>query len=251
MPRTIAPVPGTNNNRGDFYRNFMRKHFPLGYNVQKGGITDATEKQLAMINESLGEGMKVTAAKVNPCLTRFADVTNGALTVDDDFFRRIYARSKNMAKVVMAEEAFHLRYPKAPEAAAHQYVFSVIRANSWAIEAHKFFAQFADKNNPEGQAFIAKLKELAAEQKKAEERARTELEKYHVECVSVLICQIKLPQELMDTQTKKVIAQQQQAMFTEQRISSSMRLRYRWASFGRSLKRRTSLMGLPQPGISS
>ena len=62
------------------------------------------------------------------------------------------------------------------------------------------------------------------EQKKAEERARTELEKYHVECVSVLICQIKLPQELMDTQTKKVIAQQQQAMFTEQQKAEQTRI---------------------------
>jgi uncharacterized membrane protein YqiK len=62
------------------------------------------------------------------------------------------------------------------------------------------------------------------EQKKAEERARTELEKYHVECVSVLICQIKLPQELMDTQTKKVIAQQQQAMYTEQQKAEQTRI---------------------------
>ena len=62
------------------------------------------------------------------------------------------------------------------------------------------------------------------EQKKAEERARMELEKYHVECVSVLICQIKLPQELMDTQTKKVIAQQQQAMYTEQQKAEQTRI---------------------------
>jgi uncharacterized membrane protein YqiK len=62
------------------------------------------------------------------------------------------------------------------------------------------------------------------EQKKAEERARFELEKYHVECVSVLICQIKLPQELMDTQTKKVIAQQQQAMYTEQQKAEQTRI---------------------------
>jgi uncharacterized membrane protein YqiK len=62
------------------------------------------------------------------------------------------------------------------------------------------------------------------EQKKAEERTRAELEKYHVECVSVLICQIKLPQELMDTQTKKVIAQQQQAMYTEQQKAEQTRI---------------------------
>lgn len=62
------------------------------------------------------------------------------------------------------------------------------------------------------------------EQKKAEERARMELERYHVECVSVLICQITLPQELMDTQTKKVIAQQQQAMYTEQQKAEQSRI---------------------------
>ena len=62
------------------------------------------------------------------------------------------------------------------------------------------------------------------EQKKAEERTKMELEKYHVECVSVLICQIKLPQDLMDTQTKKVIAQQQQAMYTEQQKTQEVRI---------------------------
>ena len=62
------------------------------------------------------------------------------------------------------------------------------------------------------------------EQHKAEERARLELEKYHVECVSVLICQIKLPQELMDTQTMKIIAQQQQAMYQEQQKAEQTRI---------------------------
>ena len=51
-----------------------------------------------------------------------------------------------------------------------------------------------------------------------------ELEKYHVECVSVLICQINLPQELMDTQTKKIIAQQQQAMYQDQQKAEQTRI---------------------------
>lgn len=51
------------------------------------------------------------------------------------------------------------------------------------------------------------------EQKKVEERARIELEKYHVECVSVLICQINLPQDLMDTQTQRIIAREQMEMY--------------------------------------
>lgn len=62
------------------------------------------------------------------------------------------------------------------------------------------------------------------EQRKAEDRARAELEKYHVECVSVLICQINLPQELMDTQTKKIIAQQQQAMYQDQQKAEQTRI---------------------------
>ncbi len=62
------------------------------------------------------------------------------------------------------------------------------------------------------------------EQRKAEERAKNELERYHVECVSVLICQINLPQELMDTQTKKIIAQQQEAMYSDQQKAEQSRI---------------------------
>ncbi len=68
------------------------------------------------------------------------------------------------------------------------------------------------------------LQDRQEEQKKAEERARMELEKYHVECVSVLICQIKLPQELMDTQTLKIIAQQQMAMYQDQQKAEQTRI---------------------------
>jgi uncharacterized membrane protein YqiK len=68
------------------------------------------------------------------------------------------------------------------------------------------------------------MQDRQQEQHKAEERARTELERYHVECVSVLICQIKLPQELMDTQTKKIIAQQQLAMYEEQQKAEQSRI---------------------------
>jgi uncharacterized membrane protein YqiK len=68
------------------------------------------------------------------------------------------------------------------------------------------------------------MQDRQEEQHKAEERARAELEKYHVECVSVLICQIMLPQDLMDTQTIKIIAQQQQAMYTEQQKAEQTRI---------------------------
>ncbi len=68
------------------------------------------------------------------------------------------------------------------------------------------------------------MQDRQEEQTKAETRARLELEKYHVECVSVLICQIKLPQELMDTQTKKIIAQQQTEQYKEQQKAEVTRI---------------------------
>ena len=62
------------------------------------------------------------------------------------------------------------------------------------------------------------------EQEKAEARTRMELEKYHVELVSVLICQIQLPEDLMKTQTERIIAQQKQAMFFEQQKAQQSRI---------------------------
>jgi regulator of protease activity HflC (stomatin/prohibitin superfamily) len=68
------------------------------------------------------------------------------------------------------------------------------------------------------------MQDRALEQTKAEQRTQEELTKYHVECVSVLISQIILPQELMEIQTKRVIAAQQQAMFIEQQKSEQERI---------------------------
>lgn len=61
------------------------------------------------------------------------------------------------------------------------------------------------------------------EQRKAEEHAADELKKYHVECVSVLICQIKLPDRLMQTLTDKVVASQQKAMYDAQQEAEGRR----------------------------
>jgi len=61
------------------------------------------------------------------------------------------------------------------------------------------------------------------EQKKAEEHIAEELQKYHVECVSVLICQIVLPERLMETLTNKVVASQQMSMFDAQREAEDRR----------------------------
>jgi regulator of protease activity HflC (stomatin/prohibitin superfamily) len=68
------------------------------------------------------------------------------------------------------------------------------------------------------------LQDRALEQVKAEERAREELEKYHCECVSVLISQIILPSELLDIQTRRVIAAQQQEMYVEQQKAEQKRI---------------------------
>lgn len=79
------------------------------------------------------------------------------------------------------------------------------------------------------------------EQQKAEDHVRDELEKYHVECVSVLICQINLPQNLMDTQTSKVIAQQQVLQYVEQQKSEE----------GRIAVEKTRSMATGQPAIAN
>jgi uncharacterized membrane protein YqiK len=67
------------------------------------------------------------------------------------------------------------------------------------------------------------LQSRSEEQLKAENRARVDLERYHVECVSVLICQIRLPEDLMQTQTKRIIAEQQQEMYKMEQRSQAER----------------------------
>lgn len=62
------------------------------------------------------------------------------------------------------------------------------------------------------------------EQARAEAKARTVLTGYHVECVSVLICQVILPQELMLTQTRRIIAEQQKEMFVKQQEAEFARV---------------------------
>ncbi len=80
------------------------------------------------------------------------------------------------------------------------------------------------RNQASSTEAMAFMQDRAIEQEKAEDRAREELEKYHVECVRVLISQIILPKELMDIQTRRVIAAQQQAMFIEQQKAEQERI---------------------------
>lgn len=80
------------------------------------------------------------------------------------------------------------------------------------------------RNQASSTEAMAFMQDRAVEQEKAEMRAREELEKYHVECVRVLISQIILPQELMTIHTRRVIAAQQQAMFIEQQKAEQERI---------------------------
>jgi regulator of protease activity HflC (stomatin/prohibitin superfamily) len=80
------------------------------------------------------------------------------------------------------------------------------------------------RNQASSTEAMAFMQDRAIEQEKAEVRAREEMEHYHVECVRVLISQIILPTELMEIQTRRVIAAQQQAMFIEQQRSEQQRI---------------------------
>ncbi|MFA6995468.1 MAG: SPFH domain-containing protein [Patescibacteria group bacterium] len=68
------------------------------------------------------------------------------------------------------------------------------------------------------------MKDRHDEQKKAEDHTREELAKYHVELVSVLICQIDLPADLMATQTARVIAEQQLDMYGKETEAQNGRI---------------------------
>ena len=80
------------------------------------------------------------------------------------------------------------------------------------------------RNQASSTSAMSFLQNRQEEQTRAEDRARNGLEKYHVECVSVLICQINLPQELMETQTKRIIAEQQKQMFSMQQEAEAARI---------------------------
>src|SRR5215467_3548188 len=62
------------------------------------------------------------------------------------------------------------------------------------------------------------------EQLKAESKVRAHLLKYHVDVVNVLICHIHLPEELMKTQTEKILAEQRQNMYNAQREAEEKRI---------------------------
>lgn len=71
---------------------------------------------------------------------------------------------------------------------------------------------------------MAYLQNRHEEQERAEARVRAHLLKYHVDVVNVLICHIHLPEELMKTQTEKILAEQRQNMFDAQREAEEKRI---------------------------
>jgi uncharacterized membrane protein YqiK len=80
------------------------------------------------------------------------------------------------------------------------------------------------RNQASESSAMAYLQNRHEEQERAEARVRAHLLKYHVDVVNVLICHIRLPEELMKTQTEKILAEQKQSMFNAQREAEDRRI---------------------------
>lgn len=80
------------------------------------------------------------------------------------------------------------------------------------------------RNQASESSAMAYLQNRHEEQERAEARVRAHLLKYHVDVVNVLICHIHLPEELMKTQTEKILAEQRQSMFDAQREAEDKRI---------------------------
>lgn len=80
------------------------------------------------------------------------------------------------------------------------------------------------RNQASESSAMAYLQNRHEEQERAEARVRAHLLKYHVDVVNVLICHIRLPEELMKTQTEKILAEQRQNMFDAQREAEEKRI---------------------------
>lgn len=87
----------------------------------------------------------------------------------------------------------------------HPLIDSSYRNQASATEAMKF------------------MQDRHEQQRMAEDHVIEQLTKYYVECVSVLICQIVLPERLMQTLTNKVVAAQQMSMFDSQQEAEARR----------------------------
>jgi regulator of protease activity HflC (stomatin/prohibitin superfamily) len=80
------------------------------------------------------------------------------------------------------------------------------------------------RNQASESSAMAYLQNRHEEQERAEARVRAHLLKYHVDVVNVLICHIHLPEDLMITQTEKILAEQRQSMYNAQREAEEKRI---------------------------
>src|SRR5258707_5288696 len=80
------------------------------------------------------------------------------------------------------------------------------------------------RNQASESSAMAYLQNRHEEQERAEARVRAHLLKHHVDVVNVLICHIHLPEELMITQTEKILAEQRQNMYNAQREAEEKRI---------------------------
>jgi uncharacterized membrane protein YqiK len=80
------------------------------------------------------------------------------------------------------------------------------------------------RNQASESSAMAYLQNRHEEQERAEARVRVHLLKYHVDVVNVLICHIRLPEDLMKTQTEKILAEQRQSMYDAQREAEQKRI---------------------------
>ncbi len=80
------------------------------------------------------------------------------------------------------------------------------------------------RNQASESSAMAYLQNRHEEQERAEARVRVHLLKYHVDVVNVLICHIRLPEDLMKTQTEKILAEQRQNMYNAQREAEGRRI---------------------------
>jgi uncharacterized membrane protein YqiK len=73
---------------------------------------------------------------------------------------------------------------------------------------------------------IAYLQERQREQNEALDAVREALNPYHVQVLAVLICNIKLPAELMETQKEKNLAEQRKSMYDAQKAAEEQRIAF-------------------------
>jgi regulator of protease activity HflC (stomatin/prohibitin superfamily) len=160
-----------------------------------------------------------SAAAFNTSAEQFKSATNAAAAVHSRAFDPLTIVSKDGFEMsvevkvilrVLPEQAPHMvarigTIENLVDDVIHPLIDSSFRNQASSSEAMQF------------------MQDRYEEQRKAEDHAAEELKKYHVQCVSVLICQIKLPDRLMQTLTDKVVASQQKAMFDAQQEAEGRR----------------------------